>query len=505
MATAAVGAFSESVRGASSGGRTVTATWTIRPRWRDNASVMCPLSWDSTIKFSWFANWDHKLVGITSGGRMYYAVDEDAGSPGTGFPDWQPYDLTFRLSKTYRIRGLITYFDRNDRPCLYIVTDRDIWQFDPDGPEVFRLDFGWPSHPSHGLAACVWNGEFYISIGMGVFRYEGGTFVPMGLDRDNGLPGAYQGKIVQMVPGLNSMYALVQSNNRDPNTDGGRSSIHEWTSMGWHCIWTDYEEEPGTNQTAKTVQGIALTQSNELYTLAFGTGGSDDQIYTMPISLEFANPRQAIRAGQSFGDGDYYYLDFGEFNADMGGYIKIANAWNIWLEEPIEQTPSMRDDVILYYKIDREPEWHELAYMHNAAPGRYTFPFGDVIEGTEYTEGIPFEMIERRVALKRQTSYNVDKPTVITNQTFSFLKTVRGAKSFTFQIDCTPGALDGSMNYNELVEWLDGLIEAHRFIPFGVGGKTYRVFLGQEAGSVGTGDTQTGMYNISVVQVHKDL
>jgi hypothetical protein len=46
MATAAVGVVS-ALRLVSSGGRTVTATWMARPRWRQSASVIAGRSWDS--------------------------------------------------------------------------------------------------------------------------------------------------------------------------------------------------------------------------------------------------------------------------------------------------------------------------------------------------------------------------------------------------------------------------------------------------------------------------
>lgn len=459
----------------------------------------------NTYKFAQFANWDNKLIGVTTGGRLYYATDTD---PVTHLPNWTAYDLTFRLSKSYSVRGLINYFDRGDRPCLFILTDRDVWQFDPDGPEIFRLDFGWPSHPRHAMASCVWNGEFYISIGMGVFRYEGGTFVPMGLDRDSGLPPAYQGYIIDMIPAYNSMYAIVQSANRDPNMDGGRSSIHEWTSMGWHCIWDDDQSDlpDASLHTAKTMTGGIVTQSGGVYTLIFSTAGSDDHIYCMALSEEFANPRAGIRNEQVFGSGQYYYLDFGKTDNDMGGYTKIANSWTIWTEEPIAQPPAMRDDIILQCKIDDDAEWQTIAEYPHCAPGEHVYEFGDTLDDFEdMKSGTPYVNIQRRLILKRQSSYNADKPTVITNQVFTYLKTVRGAKSFQFSIDLTAGSLDSQYDYDGLIDWLDTMIEARRFISLVVGKKAYRVFLGQESGAVSTGDVGMGQYQISVVTINPDL
>lgn len=459
----------------------------------------------SVYHFSAFTVWDHRLIGITTHGRMYWTEDPDEADDNTGVITWTAYDLTFQLSKNYRIRNLVNYFDRGDKPCVFVVTDRDVWQFDPDGPELFRIDFGWPSHPHFGRASCNWQGEFYISVGMGVWRYEGGSFVPMGLDRDNGLPTTHQGYIRRMVPGFNGMYALVQSDNLDED-EGGISSIQEWNGTAWHQIWQDYNTTlpPRADANALRVTGLCLTGSALKQTLVFSTGSGDDHLYTMPLLTTFANPRSGIKQGQIFGDGAYYYIDLGEFDADMMGYIKIANAWQIYLEEPISQTPAMRDDVILQYKVDREDNWQTLTTIKFAAPGRYAFALGEILEGTEFQRGLPFEIFHPRVVLKRQASYNADKPTIITNMVISFLKTVSSSDAYgPITIDCSQGF--GDKSPAELAAFIDGLTSLKRFTTLQIGDEIQRVFVSSNGGFKSTGDLQKGTRQLQIVQIPDGL
>ncbi len=451
-------------------------------------------------EFVAFTVWDHKLIGITTGGRLYRTIDGDT---------WTAYDLTYALSKNYRIRGLVNFFDRGDRPCIYVLTDRDIWQFDPDGPELFRIDFGWPSHKYHANTACVWQGQLFIAIGMGVFRYTGGAWMPVGLDRDHGIPGEYQGHIVELVADWNGMYALVQGTNVD-SVYGSKSSLHCFTGAGWQCLWTQDTAVPDSiqyhgqlAQTALTVTGLVVTQSGGVSTLMFSTAGSDDKVYSMPLSMTFANPRAGIGAGQLFGNGAYYYLETPEFNAEMFGYVKIANAFQFYLEEPIAITdPNDRDTFRILYRLDRG-EWKQLASVE-AEPGRYAVPFGEEMFDSGLTDGESWETIQFRFEILRGETFAADKPMVLNNSVFSFLKTVSSNDSLTFNVDVSQGT--GDMSPDDAAAWLDSLPSSKKFHLMSVGKNTvYRVFISQNAGKRPLGDSQIHQRQLSVVQIPTGL
>jgi hypothetical protein len=458
----------------------------------------------SDPKFRSFTVWDNKLVGITTGGRLYKTTD------GT---TWIAYDLTFALSKSYAVRDLVNFYDRRDEPTIYVITGRDVWQFDPAGPELFRIDYGWAGHPHHGLASVNWNGQLYIAVGMAVLRYTGGTWMPVGLDRDDGL-GEYQGYIVALVGGTNALYAMVQGAGADTEY-GTKSSIHEYSGSGWQMIWSDDTAVPASDQhhgtlatTAATLKGMVVTQSGGEQTLVWGTGGSDDKIYTMPLNLGFANPRAGIRRGQLFGSGDYYYLETPEFDADMLGYVKINNALQYYLEEPITTgvTDDQRDTLRWLYRADRS-DW-EVLDERLAKEGRYVAPFGtalDVGDGvpadgaTNLYTGLDWEIIQLRFEVRRAFTYHPDKPFVLTNMAMSFLKTVGSNDAFTFAIDCKNGS--GDYSPAELAAFIDNLTTIKRFCVLQVGGFAYRVFISQNAGDRYSGDVPDNLRSLSVVEI----
>lgn len=458
---------------------------------------------DTNYKFVSFTVWDNKLIGITTGGRIYRCTDP--GIPGTSAPTWTLYDVTYALSKSYRIRKVINYFDRRDQPAVFILTDRDMWQFDPDGPELFRIESGWPSHKYHAQAACVWNSQLFVATGMSVKRYTGGTWMSVGLDRDNGIPTEYQGHIVELVSGINGVYALVQGDKTDA-VYGSKSSIFEFNGSGWQCIWNDDDAVPSSIQyrstlatTAYTVTGMCITQSNGRLTLVFSTAGSDDGVYTMPLSMEDANPRAGIGSGQAFGSGGYYYLELPDFDGGMTGYTNIGNAIQFFLEEPYAITVGDRDTFKVLYRHDRE-DWH-LAKSVLAVPGRYSQGLGDPILGSHLTEGLAFEKIQFRFEIHKGASTNADKPMVMTNFVFSFLKTMQSNDAFTIGIETKNGSNDGLYGPLEFQSFLDNLTAIKRFTSLVVNGETYRVYISQNKGTRVLGDSQAGIRQLSIVEV----
>jgi hypothetical protein len=450
-------------------------------------------------EFRGFTVFDNKCIGVTTGGRMYYSLD---GST------WTAYDLTYQLGKSYRIRHIVTHVDRQDEPCVFIITDRDMWQFDPDGPELFRIDHEWPSHAHHGKAVAVWRGSLYIAVGMAVWRYASGTFMPVGLDRDYGLPSEYLGYINDFAIGTNGLYAQVQAIDGD-SVYGGISSIHEFNSSGWQTVWTQDSAVPSSiqyhaslNNTPYTMNWMHVTGSDGVQTLIFATGGSDDKIYNAPLTMENANPVAGVRRGQLFGSGAYYYLETGEFDADMLGYTQIGNVIQYYLEEPLDVTPSMRDTFRICAQFDRG-DW-ELIASTEAAPGRYAKAFGDALEEGLYS-GEPFERINLRYEILRAASYNEDKPMLWTNAVLSFLKTVASNPSFQLAIDCTDGSADGTMNHDEFEHFIDDLTSIHQFVLLTVGHHTYRVYVSQNGGSKATGDSQHEIRNLAIVAIPTSL
>jgi hypothetical protein len=458
-------------------------------------------------KFSAFTVFDNKLIGITTGGRMYKTYD------GT---TWTGYDLVYQLSKSYRIRGLVTYVDRQDEPTVYVLTDRDMWQFDPDGPELFKIGGGgWGSHPHHARGYAVWRDQLFIAVGMAVWRYTGGTWMPVGLDRDFGLPPEYHGYISNLTASNNSLYAMVQGIGGDTEY-GAKSSIHEFNGSGWQTVWTQDTAVPSSIQyhgalaaSAYTMAEMCMTQSGSLQTLVFGTAGSDDRIYTSSVQMENANPRSAIRRGQAFGDGFYYYTETGEFDADMYGYKFIANSVEVTIEEPVTVPAISRDTFRIIHQIDRG-DWEQLMSV-TAAPGEYHALFGTSLatdhEGVTLYSGAEWSRIKFRWEILRAASTHIDKPMILTNFSFNFLKTVASNDSYQVSLDLKNGSADSQYAAQEAMDFIDALVSPspRAFTTLKVGHRIWRVWVAQNGGTRTNQETQMGIRNLSIVEIPTHL
>jgi hypothetical protein len=455
-------------------------------------------------EFRAFTVYDNKLVGVTTGGRLYRTYD------GT---TWTAYDLTFQLSKSYRVRNLVTFVDRQDEPCVYVITDRDIWQFDPNGPELFRIDHEWSSHPRNGYGTCVFRGALYVSVGMAVWRYTGGTWMPIGLDRDFGLPAEYQGYVSDLFSGNDALYAVVQADDGDDDY-GGLSGIYEFNGSGWQTIWTQTAAVPSTDQyhaalaqTPFTMGNGIVTQSDSVQTIVFGTQGSDDHLYTMPLSLQSANPRAGVRRGQMFAaaESNYHYLETGEFDAGMFGYTKIANAIQLYLEEPLAITVGTRDTVRILANRDRST-WEEVL-EESGIGGRYSAPFGTVLAQDHNAQplysGASWERIKFRYEVYGGS--NADKPIIITNAVFNFIKTVEPNDSWQIAIDCRNGSPTNQMTAQQLMDYIDSLTSIDRFTTLKIGSRIWRVWVSQNGGTRTSGDAQMGIRNLAIVQIPTTL
>jgi hypothetical protein len=269
--------------------------------------------------------WDNKLIAIDQNGQLWYTTDPTGA--------WTSYGTTAKLPSGDLPRSLVRYFDRQGQPTVFVVTDRSVWQFDPNSPEIFSVDVEFPTHPNHGLASCRWGGDLYFSVGMGVHRYTGGSLSAIGLDRDHGLPEEYSSatafrgaKIRALIPSYNSMFAFVSGPETDTVTLDGvatpvYSSIHEWTGTGWHMIW---QRQDSSAVTLINKSG-GISQHEGTYRLYWSVGSeaSTSAFYYIDLPANFANPRQRIRQSTGYFEASAntdQFLETSIFDAGMQGY-----------------------------------------------------------------------------------------------------------------------------------------------------------------------------------------
>ena len=438
-------------------------------------SVTDPALLDATV-------WDDKLIGIDTAGQLWWTTDVTAG--------WTSYGATAKIPTSETPRRVIPYFDRGGDPAVFVLTELRLWQFDPDGPQIFDIDVSFPPGPYQGIAACRWSGDLYFSVGMGVHRYTGGALSAMGLDRDSGLPVEYNGHIVDLVPGYNSMYALVEKPDLSSFTFPGgaptpKVSVHEWTGSGWHEVW----ELPSGNAIPLSA-GISRATNGQM--LIWGVTApiaALSGMYAMNLPITFANPRQRITQSTGLAQTSGQ-LTTGVFDAGMQGYKKVASALDIRMTS---LSFSGGGQFLVQYKIDDATSWSNLGYV--TTTGVTSLPFGTLTDGIY--PGEVFERIQFRFTASVTTVFLMESATL------SFVKTVPPSNSWTPTIDLSAEWKGNSPE--TMRQHIDDILVNRVFVPLVLRGTTYRVMVSASSGSSQTGFDESSIRQISLLEIPQSL
>lgn len=191
--------------------------------------------------------WDDRLWGISSTGLLW-----SAGTIGTEEDDAQ---LPLPNSS---VTALFLGRAPDGDIIIYAATLEGLFSHDADAQEFKRVELSFPRHPDGGKGATAWRDSTYLSAGLGVYKYingeVSGVVTTVGLDADHGLPAAYRGGIVGLIPTHNELVALldattgpgavtrhmsgVMGNSEVVQPDSGRSGIFGWDGVGWQVLWT---------------------------------------------------------------------------------------------------------------------------------------------------------------------------------------------------------------------------------------------------------------------------
>jgi hypothetical protein len=424
--------------------------------------------------------WDNKLLAIDTAGQLWYSLDPTAA--------WTSYGATAKLPSGSVPRALVRYFDRQGQPACFVVSDTEVWQFNPDTPEFFSVDVNFPPHPYHGLAACRWGGDLYFSVGLGVHRYTGGSLSAMGLDRDDGVPLVGFTHIVGggLVPGYNSMYALTN----DSGGAGSYSALYEWTGTGWNQLWSEALYGLAVDHSI----GISRHEGN--YRLYWGVdGASDSDLFYLDLPISFANPSDlgsSVAWGNpTYGGAGVIQLDYlvtSTFDAGMKGYLKLANALDVTIKD-ISATGTLT----VSYFIDGTSG--TLGTI--TTEGTTSLPFGTLANGIY--PGMLFESISLQFSLA-DTS---DDPFVMESAVLSYVALKPSSYSWTVQLNLEES--HGGSSPRIILAALDSILTAGVMVPFVLRGTTYRVFLSQVQGAVSTGADESANRTISLLQIPQTL
>jgi hypothetical protein len=399
---------------------------------------------------------------------------------------------------------LLMYYDRQNVPTPYAVTDRSVWAIDLSGPSLYQTELQFPPHRDQGLGVTVWRGDLFTSVGMGVFRYNGDVVSSIGLDRDHGLPAEVRGRITDLCNEYNSLWALVEQANVvtssleevweydtfdeeiSTNPTSTRTTLHQFTGFGWHCMW---ESESGDSSPTWAM----VTSVNNVYRLWWGSG-----VYaaTMQLPIDFANARALIETGDyEFAESGYLYT--GHFDAGMNNYIKIANALRIRARH-MEHGGSIR--VAYYCGCAETPAEVELGTV--TANGDTVLYFGDTDPITGKNSGTPFREIELRFYIERGAEE--EYAPLIETCVMTFLKVMPGSLSWTGQVDMTASFMGNSPTV--MHDKIDELLMSSRFFTLEHRDQAYRVRLAMTSGAdfTGHGDRRSTR-TINLLEIREDL
>jgi hypothetical protein len=350
-----------------------------------------------------FVVWDDKLVALTTTGQIRWSQNG---------ADWKASaDLTHAAAAaTYLAlpdgttpRQLVLFFNRSDEDAVHIITDRDVWAWDPVTPKLYRTHLRFPPHMDQGLGASVWRDDMQVAVGVGVHGYNGSTIRVMGLDRDHGLPAEYRGRIMDLQPEYNGIYALVEGiseaneGEEELVLDAGPmdeqiyigaeralSSLHVFTGFGWHQIWA-------ANTASGSSTWSMVTTASDTYRLFWGHG---EHIFTTVLRRMFHAPLQGLRAGIDRFQTDGF-IETGRFDGGMAGYDKVAS--HIALVVPGEESGvnGMPDGcyIDVSWRTDRAPSYRSLGRVETS--GRSVIHFDP--DEHDFDPGDPFRWCQIRL------------------------------------------------------------------------------------------------------------
>ena len=421
------------------------------------------------------------LVCLDTSNQLWWTTDGTA---------WTSFGADGKVDTSLTAYRLDTYRDGMDNPTLVISTNGGVWTFDPAGPTLYQQDLQYPMHPDQGLAATVWRGNYYVSVGMGIHDWNSGsgTISAMGLDRDDGLPYLYSfnSKIVDLFGSYNDLYALVQGST----ADSIYPSVHRWTGFGWHAVW----EASGT----ATVTRLYVSQARSTYRLWFGGGNNS---YTSILPRSYTNPKVLISNSETT---DYpleaspgipgLYVETGMNDMGMGGYRKIAHSVKVRTGFP-ETAPY--NGIAVYYRTDEES-----AYTLLHPDGT---PYTPAIGSDEYEvftywfksdrTGVAFDEIELKLASQATSAFKY--------MTMDFIKIPRRNKAWTMTFDLSNSYDDTSPD--TMATAIDDLIAADTITTMIHRGTTYYVRVASWSGTdfTGKGDDR-GTRTVQILETRYD-
>ena len=446
-----------------------------------------------------FVEWDDKLVCLTTSGQV---AMHQSGSTGW---DIRP-ELTLKGDRTPR--HLVVWWSQDGFPTLYVVTSRDVWAVDFVVPKLYRTGLRFPVHPDHGLAAASWRDDaMYVSVGVGVHQLSRGNVISaMGLDRDDGLPANFRGRIVDLEPEYNGLLALVEGiatvavgddESLGPaieetsilddalivpeSSSSASSTLQRYTGTGWHTVWESDSAEG-------TPTRVMVSEADGEYSMWWGYAGS---MYRQLLRRTFYNPRQGAQLGI-----DRFALESnlftGRFDANLQAFHKLASHVEVHLD------PLSVGEMDIYYSTDHFDGQRLLGTV--SGTGQQFLLFDPNDDG--WYEGDGFHWIEFEYRLSNDDATE----TVIVNfVNLYFLVLPLQTRSWQMSVPLEMVEQWKGRGAQEIADQFDDLAVGEEFVSFKHRDRVYRVKVAQTTGAEATGEDRRSARSLSIIEIGPQL
>jgi hypothetical protein len=388
-------------------------------------------TWNSDAKpAKYLAVWDDRLWGIDNTGQLWYAYTIGTETNDCKLP-----------VPTGWVTALFVARNAAGTPIIYASTLDGLFAHDAENSRFIETQMTFPTHPDNGRGTTKWRDSVYIPSGLGIYKYINGSnsavIVPIGPDRDDGMPSGRRGTVQMLAGTHNELLAGIDATTApvsvgataipqnyssgcnhigsiciEPST--GTSSIIGYNEMGWETKWV-------ASTAGKAIDSIHVSnlKSGVSGTVNYRVWwGFHERVYTMALQRDIVNPSQVpefLYAASGF-------IETPWFDAFQIEVEKLA------LQLKVEVDGASSDETVLVqYATNYNESFSSLGTISSDGTTTYSFGSG---------AGTNFRSIKFKLTLSRGSS-DTKKTPDITSMVLIFRKKLNPKWGHQVQIDLT--------------------------------------------------------------------
>ncbi len=355
----------------------------------------------NTTDVKYLVFWKDLLWGIDEEGKLYYTDDLSSG--------WST-DARLQLPDDY-VTGLVVSRRADGEEAIYAATKVGLFVHDDVNQRFLPTDLQLPFHPDAGQGVRVWRGAIYFPAGNAVYKMQAGgdttIVVPVGPDRDHGLPSDKRGVIVNLEPTHNDLIALLDASKASgvsyvtsrasrgvgnhhgvtANSKAGYSEILGWNERGWEAKWLGHAS-------GRAITASEVSSSYNTYRLWWA---ANSKVYYQGLPVDVVNPLQIT--GSTYGPSATIETPWNDFN--------IRNQTKVALDVLVETVnPTTNETIKVEYATDYSESYTTLGTITSTGETKYRI----VVGGNPVGE--VFRAIKFRVTMERGAT-NTNTPQLI--------------------------------------------------------------------------------------------